>query len=112
MDAVNPALVREKCIRTYWMIEMLDIISMTGLSHNYSTLPQPPSAPTLPWNLSEQLDDRPLDNNLPYSFGFSLRIGLAINEISLAQVFMQTSIDTQNIQEMEGESQAQPFFCF
>lgn len=112
MDAANPPLMREECIRTYWMIEMLDIIAMTGLSQNYSGLPPAPSAPILPcansvWNLLESLDNPSLDDS-PYSSGFSLCVGLAINEVSLAQVFMRTFVDTQNIQEiMEWESQAQ-----
>lgn len=112
-DAVSHSLVREECVRTYWMIEMADIIAMAaGPSHNNLSLSPAPSAPILPcansvWNVLESLENPSLDNP-PYSSGFSLCVGLAIHEVSPAQVLMRTFVNTQSIEEIMGwESQAQ-----
>ncbi|KAL3482505.1 hypothetical protein BJX99DRAFT_252757 [Aspergillus californicus] len=41
-NGTNPAIAREECIRTFWVVEMLDIISTTGSPYGRPSLSQPP----------------------------------------------------------------------
>lgn len=112
IEAANSTVTKEECIRTYWMIEILEIISMTGGPLNFSTpSPIPPEA-ILPcrdfiWALPKPSEESSLIN-MRYSSGLNLCIGLAIDEVMLTQIFMQTSVNTRSVQEvMDWESKAQ-----
>ena len=108
----NCIVAHEEHIRAYWMIEMLNSISVIGAKYEISLMKMPGN-PLLPcsdsfWTSAETILAE--DHIRPYGYcsAFSLCIILAVNELSHVHSFLCKPVDMQEFEARDAwQSEAQ-----